>query len=315
MAKRYYWLKIQESFFKQKEIKILRKMENGSTCVIIYQKMLLAALENDNLLYFDHLQDSFEEEIAVLLDEKVEDVKVTVDFLRKTNLIKCENKDEYILTEIENLTGKESDSKNRVRKHRENKKNLKAEENSCNVTCNENVTLDIEKELDKELEKETDIPSKSMLEKTSSDTCDEKKSVSESVDENLAKIIKLYEENIGLVYPADREYFIEISNTIHWSLFKKAVQICIDKNKVNPAYLKGILKKWSDEKICTLDEWKRSEEEFLSKKQSRDTSHSKSDSTKSKSVKNKSKKKSQTDEIDENMLKEIAAMEEKLGVS
>ena len=54
MAKRYYWLKIQESFFKQKEIKILRKMENGSTCVIIYQKMLLAALENDNLLYFDH---------------------------------------------------------------------------------------------------------------------------------------------------------------------------------------------------------------------------------------------------------------------
>ena len=232
MAKRYYWLKIQESFFKQKEIKILRKMENGSTCVIIYQKMLLAALENDNLLYFDHLQDSFEEEIAVLLDEKVEDVKVTVDFLRKTNLIKCENKDEYILTEIENLTGKESDSKNRVRKHRENKKNLKAEENSCNVTCNENVTLDIEKELDKELEKETDILSKSVLEKTSSDTCDENKSVSESVDENLAKIIKLYEENIGLVYPADREYFIEISNTIHWSLFKKAVQICIDKNKV-----------------------------------------------------------------------------------
>ena len=60
MAKRYYWLKIQESFFKQKEIKILRKMENGSNCVIIYQKMLLAALENDNLLYFDHLQDSFE---------------------------------------------------------------------------------------------------------------------------------------------------------------------------------------------------------------------------------------------------------------
>ena len=135
------------------------------------------------------------------------------------------------------------------------------------------------------------------------------------MDENLAKIIKLYEENIGLVYPADREYFIEISNKIHWSLFKKAVQICIDKNKVNPAYLKGILKKWSDEKICTLDEWKRSEEEFLSKKQSRDTSNSKSDSTKSKSAKNKSKKKSQTDEIDENMLKEIAAMEEKLGVS
>ena len=53
----------------------------------------------------------------------------------------------------------------------------------------------------------------------------------------------------------------------------------------------------------------------MSKKQSYDTSNSKSDSTKSKSVKNKSKKKSQTDEIDENMLKEIAAMEEKLGVS
>ena len=68
--------------------------------------------------------------------------------------------------------------------------------------------------------------------------------VDEYVNENLAKIIKLYEENIGPIYPANRNYFIELSEKMEWTLFKRAIEICIDKSSVNPAYLKGIIKKW-----------------------------------------------------------------------
>ena len=34
MAKKYFWLKIQEEFFRQKEIKALRKMEKGPLYIL-----------------------------------------------------------------------------------------------------------------------------------------------------------------------------------------------------------------------------------------------------------------------------------------
>ena len=41
MAKQYYWLQLKEDFFRQKEIKLLRKIAGGDTYTIIYLKMML----------------------------------------------------------------------------------------------------------------------------------------------------------------------------------------------------------------------------------------------------------------------------------
>lgn len=38
MAKRYYWLKLPDGFFRQKAIKKLRKIAGGDTYTIIYLK-------------------------------------------------------------------------------------------------------------------------------------------------------------------------------------------------------------------------------------------------------------------------------------
>lgn len=50
MAKRYYWLKLPDGFFRQKAIKKLRKIAGGDTYTIIYLKMLLVAMKQDRLL-------------------------------------------------------------------------------------------------------------------------------------------------------------------------------------------------------------------------------------------------------------------------
>ena len=121
MAKKFFWLKIQEDFYRQKEIKFLRQLDRGATYIIIYQKMLISSLKNGNKLYYDNFKDTFEEELALLIDEDVKDVKYTIDFLKKANLIESESDDEYILTQVQELTGVESESAKRVRKHRENK--------------------------------------------------------------------------------------------------------------------------------------------------------------------------------------------------
>ncbi|MDZ4910318.1 hypothetical protein GNF68_14990, partial [Clostridium perfringens] len=192
--------------------------------------------------------------------EEVEDVKATLDFLKKANLIDCITEEEYVLAQVEELTGGESESAKRVRKHRENKKaELNDEEITDEIFCNKNVTLDIdiEKELDKEkdLDKEKELDND--LDKDSGQNSYAKnhkkskkhnkknskiKCVSRSVDENLGKISKLYEDNIGPIYPANTQYFIEISEKIHWTLFNRAIEICIAKSNTTPGYLKGIIK-------------------------------------------------------------------------
>lgn len=83
-----------------------------------------------------------------------------------------------------------------------------------------------------------------------------------SVSENLSSMTRLYEENIGPIYPANRDWFIEVSETIDKEMFKRAIEICIDRGNVTPGYLKGIIKKWTDAKIFTFKDLKAKEIEL-----------------------------------------------------
>ena len=81
--KKYYWLKLKENFFRQKEIKKLRKIAGGDTYTIIYLKMLLLSLQEEGKLYFEGVEDDFAEELALELDEDVNNVAMTIAFLLK----------------------------------------------------------------------------------------------------------------------------------------------------------------------------------------------------------------------------------------
>lgn len=152
--KRYFWLKLKEDFFRQKEIKKLRKLAGGDTYTIIYLKMLLLAIKNDNKLYFEGVEDNFSDELALELDEDEGNVSMTLAFLQKHDLIEVVNDEEYFLPQAKILTGSESESAARVRKHR---KKLEDEKKSlqCNglvTSGNENVTTELELEKETELE-------------------------------------------------------------------------------------------------------------------------------------------------------------------
>jgi predicted phage replisome organizer len=165
-VKKYYWLKLKEDFFRQKEIKKLRKIAGGDTYTIIYLKMLLLALKNDNKLYFEGVEDDFAEELALELDEDEENVSMTLAFLNRQNLIEMISEDEYLLPQCENMTGIESSSAERVRRHRLKKKEEEQllQSNTLPLHCNndetdsnKNVTTEIELEKEKEIELEIDI--------------------------------------------------------------------------------------------------------------------------------------------------------------
>lgn len=177
--KKYFWLKLKHDFFQQKEIKKLRKIAGGDTYTLIYLELLLLSIKNEGVLKFEGTEDSLSEQLALEINEDEENIKITLCFLEKNNLVEISNND-YFLKNSD--FGKQGESTERVRRFRQKTHDIK--ENRCiekkedfntsiqkshltsgveNVTCNANVTdvtlpkrnvtpLEIEKELELELD-------------------------------------------------------------------------------------------------------------------------------------------------------------------
>ncbi len=167
--RKFYWLKLPKDFFEDKAIKKLRSIAGGDTYTIIYLKMMLRSLENNGHLYYEGIEETIAEEIALDIDENVEDVSVTISYLVKKGLmIVCDSDVE--LPQLQGMVGQEGASAERVRNLRERKRNQEiALQNSlkqvkalhCNTdvtACNTLVTkCNVEKEKEKEIEKDIEI--------------------------------------------------------------------------------------------------------------------------------------------------------------
>lgn len=170
--KRYFWLKLKEDFFEQKEIKKLRRQEGGDTSVLIYLKMQLHSLKNEGKVFFEGFEENICEEIALELDEDIEDVKTLFLFLQKYKLVEEISEDEFLIAKVPESLVSEGTSAERVRNFRKKTKSDKVQ--MCNdpalqcnnsalhetLQCNDpmlhrNVEIDID--IEKEIEIEKDI--------------------------------------------------------------------------------------------------------------------------------------------------------------
>jgi predicted phage replisome organizer len=166
--KKYYWLKLKDGFFNQKEIKKLRRIAGGDTYTIIYLKMQLLSLKNNGSLFYEGFEDDFCQELALEIDENPENVKVTFLYLQKYGLIeqiKNPNVDEFALPAVRENTGSETSKAEAMRrlrqKRKEENKQIENNENK-KVTLLPGVTkcyteIEIEIEKEKDIEKEIDI--------------------------------------------------------------------------------------------------------------------------------------------------------------
>ena len=130
--KKYFWLKLKKDFFDNLRMKKLRSIAGGDTYTIIYLKMQLLSLQNEGMLYYEGVEDSFEQEIALLINENIEDVKITINFLISNRLLIKENENSYELTETKTCIGSETRQAKSMRKLREKRNNLL--QNGNNVT-------------------------------------------------------------------------------------------------------------------------------------------------------------------------------------
>ena len=167
MAKKYYWLKLKDNFFNQKEVKKLRRIAGGDTYTIIYLKMQLLSIKKDGIIEFEGTEKDLAEQLSYEIDEDLNNIQVTLSFLKVNNLIEEISENNFLLTKVPDCIGKEGASAERVRRHRERKALLEKEKEQKMLQCNGEVTnsnndviksnTEIEKEIEIEIEKDNNI--------------------------------------------------------------------------------------------------------------------------------------------------------------
>lgn len=208
--KRYYWLKLKEDFFNDIRMKRLRKISAGSTYTIIYLKLLLLSLKDEGKLYFEKVDDTFIQELSLIIDETEDDIMLTLQYLQKVGLLEVISEDEYFLTELPSLIGSETDWAAKKRKYREQQK-INASR-TMSLECHKEVRQ--EKEIDKDIDIELDKDKEGELEEVTSPifygefqnislTSDEYNSLKDKLQEHMQMMIdKLsrYIESTGKKY-------------------------------------------------------------------------------------------------------------------
>lgn len=131
MAQRYYWLKIEKDFAKDKRVKKLKKIPGGLNFAFIYLEMLLSSVDEEGLIMYEGIEDSVAKEIALELDEDPDDVQITISYLMSVGLMTDLGDGKFLLPYVVEHLGSEGASAKRVRKFRDRQKALQ---------CNTNVT-------------------------------------------------------------------------------------------------------------------------------------------------------------------------------
>lgn len=158
--KRYYWLKLKDDFFDSRKMKKLRKVAGGDTYTIIYLKLQLLSINNEGVIEFEGTDEDIYHQLALDIDEEIDDIKMTLAFCNANDLIEYVD-DDVFLNEVPALIGSESQSARRVRKHRKKKKelqsNTQALQGNTDVTkCNTEID-NREKIIDIDIDKEIEI--------------------------------------------------------------------------------------------------------------------------------------------------------------
>lgn len=250
--KRYYWFKMEQSFFEQKEIKYLRRLPGGDTYTIIYLKLILKSLENDGKIYYENIGDDYSQEWALEIEEDEKAVSFLVAFLiNKGLMIDC-GFDEFEITKTKSLVGSETASAERKRRQRERERELlqfnDVTDSQKNVTLSQVGHIESEIEIEKEIDKEAEA------------------STATSTNSDFQNLIELYQANFGIVKPILYDDLKADLEDYGLELIIEAVKRAIKRQR-EYAYAQGILKSWNRSGIKTLEQAKAEEVSFQNKSQ------------------------------------------------
>ncbi|NQN57279.1 DnaD domain protein [Streptococcus suis] len=226
----FFWLKLDQNFFKNLAIKQALRMPGGKDMIIVYQMLMLESLSTDGVIYYEGTLPTLEKELAIRLDVKEEEIQMTMAYFKNVGLVQVDDDNNAEMLQVPALMEQETDW---ARYKREQRRALKLD--NVQLVSNDCPTeLEIEEEIDIELNIESEV--------------DTVKTATE------LNIYDYYQSRIGALdgYQYEKlKGYLEIDK-LEPNLIKRAIDRAADNSKRNFGYVNAILKSWAKNNILTI---------------------------------------------------------------
>ena len=133
--KKYYFLKLKEDFFDQREIVVMEGSKDGVLYVNILLKLYLKSLQHNGKLLLNEMTPLSAEMIALLTRHEIGTVERAIRAFLQLGLVEVLEDNTYYMPEIQEMTGKGSSDAERKARYRrlrsEGKQPLLTDKNTC----------------------------------------------------------------------------------------------------------------------------------------------------------------------------------------
>lgn len=243
-GKRFYWIKLKDSFMSSDEIDYLMSQPDGANYVVLYEMLCLKTINTGGCLV------SQIGEMLIPYDaEKIQreckwfslaTVRVALSVYKQIGLIFESPDGTLAISNYSDIVGSETDYSAQKRLQRENRRRQIPVKGADNNEDNNVDNVHTEKEIEKDKEIENRVRVR------------DRDNGSPAVDAGLAEIIGSYEENIGSFPPAARDTLMGWREIFADDLILLAIKKAALSGVRKWNYVNGILKAWKNEGVKTL---------------------------------------------------------------
>ena len=244
-GKRYYWIKLKDSFMNSEVVDFLMSQPNGASYVVLYQMLCLKTINTDGRLTCQIGDIIVPFDIGKIQRDckyfTLDTIRVALGLYKQLGLIYEEQDGTLVLVNHAEMVGSETDYSAQKRMQRENRRRQipvqcadSVEDNAVDI-----VHTDIR-------DKRIEIRDKDIRDR---DT-DSRGSL--AADPGLAEIIQSFEDNIGSFPPAAKESLLQWRQVFTDDLILLAIKKAALAGVRKWSYVNGILKVWKNEGVRTL---------------------------------------------------------------
>lgn len=164
--KKYFYLKLKDSFFSSEEMLVLESVPDGMIYQNIYLRMCLLSLKNEGALTFKNMLPYDLKMLATVLRVDVAKMKMALELFEQLGLVTKTDNEVLFMSDIQALIGQSSTEAERIARYRKriadsNNVTEMLPDNECTKsvqmlqTCTPELKIELEKE--KELKKDIEL--------------------------------------------------------------------------------------------------------------------------------------------------------------
>lgn len=210
-------------------------MAGGDTYTIIYLKMQLLALKTDGVLTWTGLEENFADELALDLDEKPEDVEVTLMYLLKTGLAETKDNVSFFFPFVIENTGSEDASAQRVREFRKRQA----------LQCNAQVT---------QLKRECNVEKEIEIDKRERERISSNNTRAREDENDLSRVMNFYLDRVNPTpSPMSIDELKQYTSSLGADVVLHAINIALDERKTGWSYIRGILSRYERDGLKDME--------------------------------------------------------------